>query len=131
MTTTYFLNCIMGNVFQTAVDPALPTTVYLGFSSTEPSIDGTGVTEPSGNGYARVQLTDLSEPSNGVITNSNDISFDDSTGSWGTIAYFVLYDAESDGNLLMYEALTKSRSVEEGMVVTVRSGSLNLVLANS
>lgn len=132
MTTTYFLNCIMGNVFQTETDPALPTAVYLGLSTTEPSIDGTGVSEPSSNvGYERVQLTTLSEPSDGAITNSSDISFVESIGDWGTVAYFVIYDAETDGNLLMYEALSTSRSVEEGTIVTVKSGGLNLVLSNS
>ena len=132
MTTTYFLNCIMGNVFQTETDPALPTAVYLGLSTTEPSIDGTGVSEPSSNvGYERVQLTTLSEPSDGVVTNSSDISFVESIGDWGTVAYFVIYDAETDGNLLMYEALSTSRSVEEGTIVTVKSGGLNLVLSNS
>lgn len=131
MTSTYFLNCIMGNVFKTQLSSTLPDRVYLGLSSTEPSADGSNVTEPSDTaGYARVELTTLSEPNNGVITNNNDVSFPESSASWGTMTHFVIYDDVVDGNLLMYEALTQSRSVEEATIVTVKSGGLKLILAN-
>ena len=46
MTSTYFLNCIMGNVFQTKLSPGLPSKVYLGLSSSAPDVDGSGATEP-------------------------------------------------------------------------------------
>ena len=132
MTTTYFLNCIMGNAFQTDTSTSFPTSTYIGLSTTEPSIDGTGVTEPdTDGGYSRIELTSLSEPTDGVISNSEDIVFPESTASWGTVTHFVIYDAETDGNLLMYEAFTTARSIEATTVVMVKSGSLNLVLANS
>ena len=62
MTSTYFLNCIMGNVFMTKLSPTLPKKVYLGLSSTAPQVDGTGVSEPLASaGYQRVELTNLGE----------------------------------------------------------------------
>ena len=72
MNTTYFKNIIMGNVFRTATGTALPTTYYIGLSSTAPTAEGTNVTEPSGSGtgYRRVQLTSLTTPEDGVINNS-------------------------------------------------------------
>lgn len=131
MTSTYFLNCIMGNVFKTKLSPTLPAKVYLGLSSTAPNVDGTGVTEPLGSaGYSRVELTTLGEPVNGVISNNSDVSFPESSASWGTMTHFVLYDDTVDGNLLMFEALTQSRSVEAATIVTVKSGGLKLTLAN-
>lgn len=131
MTSTYFLNCIMGNVFRTKLTPNLPTTVYLGLSSTEPSVDGSGVTEPSSvDGYERVALSSLSEPENGVIQNESEISFPESTANWGTMTHFVIYDAKTDGNLLMYENLSQSRNVEAATIVMVKTGSLKLTLAN-
>lgn len=131
MTSTYFLNCIMGNVFNTQLSPTLPNKVYLGLSSTAPSIDGNGVTEPLDSaGYSRIELTNLSEPVNGVISNNTDISFPESSASWGIMTHFVLYDDVVNGNLLMYEALTQSRSVEAATIVTVKSGGLKLTLAN-
>lgn len=131
MTSTYFLNCIMGNVFMTKLSPTLPKNVYLGLSTTAPSVDGTGVTEPVASaGYQRVELTSLSEPTNGIITNESEIQFDESSASWGDITHFVLYDAPTGGNLLMFNVLTQARRVETATIVMVKVGSLKLTLAN-
>lgn len=131
MTSTYFLNCIMGNVFMTKLSPTLPKKVYLGLSSTAPQVDGTGVSEPLASaGYQRVELTNLSEPVNGVVSNDGEIQFDESSASWGTITHFVLFDSPTDGNLLMFNQLSQSRSVETATIVMVKTGSLKLTLAN-
>ncbi len=131
MTSTYFLNCIMGNVFKTKENPTLPNKVYLGLSSTAPAVDGSGVSEPlTSAGYERVELTNLGEPSNGVISNESEISFPESSASWGTVTHFVLYDAPTNGNLLMFNVLSQSRSVETATIVMVKTGSLKLTLAN-
>lgn len=131
MTSTYFLNCIMGNVFMTKLSPTLPKKVYLGLSSTAPQVDGTGVSEPLASaGYQRVELTNLGEPVNGVVSNGGEIQFDESSASWGTITHFVLFDSPTDGNLLMFNQLSQSRSVETATLVMVKTGSLKLTLAN-
>lgn len=131
MTSTYFLNCIMGNVFMTKLSPTLPKKVYLGLSSTAPQVDGTGVSEPLASaGYQRVELTNLGEPVNGVVSNDGEIQFDESSASWGTITHFVLFDSPTDGNLLMFNQLSQSRSVETATIVMVKTGSLKLTLAN-
>ena len=121
MTSTYFLNCIMGNVFKTQENPTLPNTYYLGLSSTAPAVDGSGVSEPlASSGYQRVELTNLGEPVNGVISNESEISFPESSASWGTVTHFVLYDAPTNGNLLMFNVLSQSRSVETATIVMVK-----------
>lgn len=131
MTSTYFLNCIMGNVFHTKESPGIPSKVYLGLSSSAPDIDGSGATEPlASTGYSRVELTNLSEPINGVISNESEIAFPESSASWGTVTHFVLYDAPVNGNLLMFNALSQARSVETATIVMVKTGSLKLTLAN-
>ena len=131
MTTTHFLNRIMGNVFRTQTSPGLPNTVYLGLSTTQPNVDGSGVTEPVlASGYSRVELDSLGAPVNGVISNTNEISFPESTGNWGSIKYFVLYDAPTNGNLLMYNSLLQERSVEAATIVVIKDGCLKLTLAN-
>lgn len=131
MTSTYFLNNIMGNVFKTKTNPILPTKFYLGLSSTAPNLDGTGATEPlvSAN-YSRVELTNLSQPVNGVISNSSEISFPESSSSWGVMTHFVIYDSQTNGNLLMYENLSQARSVEPSTIVMIKTGSLKITLAN-
>lgn len=133
MNTTYFLNCVAGNVFQSKKTPAIPSTYYIGLSTTSPSPSGTGANEPaSSTGYARVELTSLSEPNSGVVTNESDINFNESLSSWGTITHFVIYDspAVGSGNLLMYGALSTPRSVEAATIMTIKSGYLSLSVQN-
>lgn len=129
MNTTYFTNCVAGNLYGTKDDPAIPTSYYIGLSTTAPNIGGTNVTEPSTSaGYARVQLTNLSQPSAGVVTNQSAINFNESTSSWGTITHFVIYDSSvvGDGNLLMYGALTTPRVVDANTIMTIKENFLKL-----
>ena len=131
MNTTYFLNQVMGNLFKTKENPALPSEYYIGLSSTAPNISGGNVTEPlSNSGYKRVKLENLSEPADGVITNEQAISFDESTANWGTMSHFVIYDALEAGNLLMYDTLSTPRNVEAATIVTIKANSLTLTLSN-
>ena len=131
MNTTYFLNQVMGNLFKTNETPALPSEYYIGLSSTAPNISGGNVTEPlSNSGYKRVKLENLSEPADGVITNEQAISFDESTANWGTMSHFVIYDALEAGNLLMYDTLSTPRNVEAATIVTIKANSLTLTLSN-
>lgn len=131
MNTTYFLNLVAGNVLRTKTSPAIPSKYYIGLSSTEPTLSGGSVTEPGSNtGYSRVELTNLSEPDNGVVTNSVAIDFDESTAAWGTMTHYLIFDAETDGNLLMYGRLSTSRTVEAATIMTIKPGSLNISVVN-
>ena len=133
MNTTYFLNCVAGNVFRSKTNPAIPTNYYIGLSKSAPSIDGTGSDEPPAEaGYARVRLANLSEPTDGVVTNTAAINFDESTANWGTITHFVIYDSPTagSGNLLMYGELSTPRSVETATIMTIKEGYLKLSAQN-
>lgn len=91
----------------------LAQRAYLALSSTQPQANGQGVTEPSGNGYVRKQIGYwqdtygqlMGNPVNGEITNSQEIHFNEATGSWGTQVWACLYDAETGGNLLAWGRL--------------------------
>lgn len=132
MNTTYFLNQVMGNVFNTKTEPALPGDYYIGLSSTAPNADGGNVSEPASSaGYERVKLEVLSEPTAGVITNKSAISFNESTANWGTMTNFVIYDSLSGGNLLMYDPLSTQRNVEATTIVTIKAGNLSLTLSGT
>ncbi len=131
MNTNYYLNVVAGNVLNTKTSPSLPTRFYLGLSSTEPTLAGGNVTEPAaGTGYARVQLTSLSEPTDGVVTNSANIDFAESTAAWGTMSHYAIFDAATGGNLLMYGRLSVSRTVEAATIMTIKAGSLNISVVN-
>lgn len=133
MNTTYFLNCVAGNLYKTKTTPALPTSYFIGLSKTTPSADGTGVTEPSASaGYARMKLESLGAPTDGVVTNTAAINFDESTADWGTVTHFVIYDsaAVGSGHLLMYGELSKPRSIEGDTIMTIKDGYLKLSVQN-
>ena len=133
MNTTYYINCVAGNVFGTKSTPALPTAYYIGLSTTSPNVGGSNVTEPSTeSGYARVQLVSMSDPVNGVVSNTASIDFNESTASWGTVTHYVIYDSATvgSGNLLMYGELSSPRTVEAATVMTIRNNSLKLSVVN-
>lgn len=66
-------------------------------------------TEPSGNNYARVQMTTSnfgSVAASGSIANTATLSFPQASGSWGEIIGIGVYDASSAGNLVRSAYLT-------------------------
>ena len=128
MNTNYFLNVVAGNIFNTKTSPSLPKSYWIGLSKTDPT---TSVTEPTNGGYERILLGNLSTPTNGLITNDIDISFAESTNDWGTMTHYVIYDAQTGGNLLIHDTLRKPRIVDEGTVVIMRAGNIKLNFCNA
>jgi hypothetical protein len=69
---------------------------------------GSGFTEVSGSGYTRATTAaadwnSATGTGPSTISNANAITFPTSSGSWGTIIAFGLYDAPSGGNLLAWD----------------------------
>lgn len=110
------------------------TRAFLALSSTEPQANGQGVTEPTGNGYARKQIGYyqdtygqlMGNPENGTIANSQEIHFNEATGNWGQQNYACIYDAETDGNLIAWGALTTPISPVENTVPVIKVGDLTI-----
>ncbi len=133
MNTTYFLNLVAGNVFQSQTSPAIPTEYYIGLSTTTPNINGSNVNEPPASAsYRRIKLTSLSAPTAGVVTNTADISWPESTSDWGVVTSYVIYDSATvgAGNLLMFGDLTTPRSVEKDTIMTIKTAYLKLSALN-
>lgn len=82
MVAPYFLNLIAGNVMHSASVSALPSTYYVALSTTVPTSSGSGITEVSGGGYSRGVLSGGSVPSNGQVSNLNDVEYPTATASW-------------------------------------------------
>lgn len=136
MNTTYFKNLVMGNVFSTETSINFPTAYYIGLSSTEPTAAGLNVTEPSlvNTGYERVELTSLSSPTDGVVTNDSAIQFNESLLDWFAAStpatHYVIYDAATGGNLLMYNELSASRVIEANTTAIIKAYSLSIQLTD-
>jgi hypothetical protein len=104
-----------------------PTTVYLALYTDDPTDADTG-TEVSGGSYARQSIT-FGAPSNGVSTNSADITFPTATGSWGTVAYVGIRDNLTGGNLLYHTQLDVSKTISSGDIFKITTGNLSVTLA--
>jgi len=107
-----------------------PPTIYVGLSTADPGDDGAGLSEPAGNGYARVPTagTDWNAASGGALDNANAIEFAEATGSWGTVTHFALFDASSGGNLLAHGSLTQSQTIAGGDTAQFAAGALDVSL---
>lgn len=131
MVTSYFIGCIMGNLFKGRTTPALPDHFYVGLSTTEPLADGTNVTEPSASSYSRVEITSLGAPINGQVKNEDVVLFPPASSSWGTITHYTLFDAATNGNLLMANALTTPRSIVSESQARFNVGALKFSLSDA
>lgn len=89
--------------------PSLPSG-FLALFTAVGTDAGSGFTEVSGNGYARASFagTDWNAASGTAPSsnsNVNAITFPTSTGSWGNVIAWAIYDASSSGNLLYWDFL--------------------------
>jgi len=104
-----------------------PAAVYISLHTADPTDAGTG-TEVSGNAYIRQSAT-FGAPSNGVSTTTADITFPQATGTWGTIGWIGIWDAQTTGNMLYHTALDVAKTIDTGDIFKIASGSLTVTLA--
>lgn len=130
--SNYAENKLMEHLFgKTAWSlPSDGSRVWIALCTTAPTDSSTGSTivEPSGNNYARCSTlaADWNAASGGQIDNANAFTFNEASGSWGTITHFALVDASSGGNVLAWGALTTSKSVTSGVTAKIEAGALVL-----
>ena len=106
-------------------------TLYLAASTTDPLDSGSGITEPTAMGYARVQTagSDWGTAASGSITNAAEITFPTASGTWGTMAYGAGFDALTGGNMLCHADYDTSRAIASGDVLVFPIGSITLTMA--
>jgi hypothetical protein len=116
------INATLRNTTYTSV-----ATVYVSLWTTDPTDAGSG-TEVSGGSYARTAVT-FAAPSNGVTTNSADVTFPTATASWGTVGWIGINDALTTGNLLYHTPLDTSKTIDSGDIFKISTGNLSVTLA--
>jgi hypothetical protein len=137
MITHYFANKILPLLCGKASSLTSVSSIYVGLSTSAPSADGTNVTEPVGNGYARVLLGNTSQEltqkmgtvANGHVENDEIIYFPEATGSWGTITHFCIFDSASGGNLLAFGALNSPITPTANTIPIIRIGELTISIS--
>jgi len=116
------INAVLRNTTYTS-----PATVYVSLYTSDPTDADTG-TEVSGGSYARTAVT-MGAPSNGVSTNSADVTFPTATASWGTVSHIGIHDASTSGNLLFHTPLDTSKTIDSGDIFKIETGNLSVTLA--
>lgn len=126
--SNYWENKILDHIF--GKGSYTPPAIYVGLSTANPLDDASGLAEPSGNGYARVETetVDWNAASGGSLDNANEIIFPEATGSWGTITHFALFDADTSGNMLAHGALSQSKAIDNGDTAKFAVGDLGVSL---
>lgn len=108
----------------TGLDAAVPTTLYVGLSSTTPTATGTNVTEPSGNGYARAAVT-MGAASGRNKANTTAAAFAASGGDWGTMTHAVFYTALTGGTFVGFDDLIAARNMVDGASIDIPIGDID------
>ena len=116
------INATLRNTTYTSV-----ATVYVSLWTSDPTDAGSG-TEVSGGSYARTAVT-FAAPSNGVTTNSADVTFPTATASWGVVGWIGINDALTTGNLLYHTPLDTSKTIDSGDIFKISTGNLSVTLA--
>jgi len=126
--TNYWEDKILDHIF--GKGNYTPPTIYVGLSTADPLDDGSGLAEPSDNGYARVQTSasDWNAASGGSLDNADEVTFARATGSWGNITHFALFDAATGGNMLAHGSLSQSTAIDVLDIARFEPGDLDISL---
>jgi len=109
-----------------------PATLYVGLATAAASCETGSVTEvsTSGTAYSRASVTSslanwagtqsagsttASSGTGGQTSNNSTITIGSTaTASWGTVTHFFLADASTAGNIWICQALTTSKTINNG-----------------
>lgn len=110
----------------------MPATPFLALFTVAPTgEDGTGGTEASAGNYGRLACagSNWGAAAAGAIANSSAVEFPEATGSsWGEINGFALYDAETDGNMIIWGNITTPKTINVGDTAKFAIGELEVTI---
>jgi hypothetical protein len=107
------------------------THLHLALSTTTPQEDGTGITEPIGKNYSRIQINNDSTlwniASNGTTDNKLVIVFPQASGAWGTITHLVAF-AGDNTTLMWYGKLKVPQIITTSSTLSFAIGGLDFTI---
>jgi hypothetical protein len=113
----------------------LGSTLEVALSSTNPTEDGSGITEPVGNGYSRKSISNdatyWGAAADGEKTNASTIIFAEASGAWGTMTHWAIYDTgvfKIYGEITDVSGNSSPQYVDNGDVVRFLTGALKITL---
>lgn len=119
-----YLENVVLNHFLRGQSVASPVAVYAGLFNTDPTDADIG-TEVAGEGYVRQKIT-FGVPSNGMVSNSEDIMFPVATTDWGEVGYVGVYDAVTAGNLLFHGNVDIAKTITQDDQLIIPVGKLTI-----
>ncbi len=128
----YLEEAILKHIFGLLAFEA-PASLFIGVCTGGVAEDGTITGEPSGNGYARVAVSNDDTGwhlVSGAIKNLANIVFPEAEGDWGTIAYAFIADnaAPGQGNVLAYVELDIPKQVTTGDTLAIAADTMTISL---
>lgn len=130
--SSYLEDHFLDYILNPSDPPPAISNIYLALctSAVTEDDDGSTIVEPSGNGYARVDITSsFGASSSGSCSNDAEIAFPEATGSWGTVTHWAILDGNagtSSDNLLLFGALSAGKSVGTGDILAWSIGDFTV-----
>ena len=130
MNTIFWRNRILSVAFNPGT-----TDVFVGLSSTAPSEDGSGVTEPTGAGYSRADFGAFSSPANAEIHNADPIIFSSTVSVWFTedtpATHWCLFNGRGpSAQLLASGELSAPLQVRDQVTLRIPAGEISITLTS-
>ena len=111
----------------------VPSTHYIGLSTTTITDAGGNITEPTFTGYARVAVTNNAttwpDASSSVKSNGIIFEFPEDTNGTSAVTDFFISDADTSGNISVAGALTTGRSITVGVKARFAIGAFTITYA--
>lgn len=132
--TNYTENNLINHIFRTGTFNK-PTYLYIGLITTLVDGEAGTFTEVTGGSYTRIARNPLdanwaASVTDGTTSNIASIQFPAATADWGTVTHFGIWDALTNGNLLIYSALTANRTITNGTTPSFGANALTFQIDN-
>lgn len=119
---------LLDHVFNTAYSSV--ATVYLALCTADPTDAGTGASMnecANSNNYSRKAIS-FGAAASKVVTQSGAVTYDQATGSWGTVTHWAIVDSATHGagNMLAHGAFAAGKAVNNGNTPSVASGQITV-----
>lgn len=100
----------------------MPTAVYIGLLTEDPTVSGLTTNEVVGGSYARQEITFEFDMNSYSSKNTAAVTFTDLPAC--TIKYWAIFDASTAGNMLWYEPTNNELIVPLNMDLHIDIGNL-------
>lgn len=126
----YAENALLNHLVGTAY--TAPATVYLALCTSDPTDAATGASMnevSNSNAYARKAITFAAAASR-AIAQTGAVTFDQATGSWGTVTHYAIVDSATygEGNVLAHGSFSSSFAPVNGSTPSIASGQVTITI---